>query len=58
MPSLLLQKPSKDLKAKDHTKALEKRLQLWTDGHLAELLKEDETIQSTFNPLNASVALI
>ena len=33
--------------AKDHTKALERRLKLWTDGHLAELLKGGETIQSS-----------
>ena len=42
MPSLLIQKPSNDSKSKDHTKALERRLQLWTDGHSAELLKEGE----------------
>ena len=47
MTSLLLQKPSKDSKTKYHTKALERRLQLWTDGHLAELLTEGETIQSS-----------
>ena len=47
MPSLLLQKLSKDSKAKDHVEALEKRLELWTNGHLAELLKESETIQSS-----------
>ena len=44
MSSLLLEKPSKDSKAKDHTKPLERKLQLWTDGDRAELLKEDETI--------------
>ena len=53
MPSLLLQNPSKDPKTKDHTKALERRLQLWTDGHLAELLKEGETIQSSLKQFNA-----
>ena len=49
----LLQKPSKDSKAKDHTKALERRLKLWTDGHLAELLKERETIQSSLKRADA-----
>ena len=39
MPSLLLPKPSNDSRTKDHTKALERRVQLWTDGHMAELLK-------------------
>ena len=47
MPSLLLQKPSKNSKTKDHTKVIEWRLQLRTDEHLAELLKEGETIQSS-----------
>ena len=53
MPSPLLQKPSKDSKTKAHTKALERRLQLWTDEHLAEILKEGETIQSTLKLVNA-----
>ena len=46
MPSLLLQKPSKNSKTKDLTKVIEWRLQLRTDEHLAELLKEGATIQS------------
>ena len=54
MPHLLLQKPCKDSKAKDHTKALERRLKLWTDGHLAELLKEGETIQSSLKQIDAT----
>ena len=53
MPSPLLQKPSKDSKTKAHTKALERRLRLWTDEHLAEILKEGETIQSTLKLVNA-----
>ena len=53
MPNLLLQKPSKDPKTKNHTKTLERRLHLWTDGHLAELLKEGETIQSSLKLVNA-----
>ena len=53
MPSLLLQKPSKDSKVKDHNRALERRLKLWTDGQLAELLKEGETIQSSLKQVNA-----
>ena len=53
MPSRLLQKPSKDSNSKDHTKALERRLQLWTDGHLGELLKEGETMQSSLELVNA-----
>lgn len=53
MPSLLLQKLSKDSKTKSHTKTLERRLQLWTDKHLAERLKENETIQSSPKQINA-----
>ena len=53
MPSLLLQKTSEDSKGKNHTKALERILKLWTDGHFAELLKEAETIQSSLKQVNA-----
>ena len=45
MPSLLLQKPSRKSKSKDHLKALESRLKLWHTGEIMELLKEAETIQ-------------
>ena len=46
MPALLLQKPSKHSKAKDHTEALKRRLQLWEQGKLDELLREGKAIQS------------
>ena len=45
MPNLLLQKPSKSSKSKDHQQALERRLELWTDGEFEELFHEGETIQ-------------
>ena len=45
MPSLFLQKPSRTSKAKDHLKALERRIDLWSNGNIDELLFEDETIQ-------------
>ena len=45
MPSLLLQKPHAKSKAKDHTIALERRLQMWTDGNIDHLLSEGRTIQ-------------
>ena len=48
MPSLLLQKPTKNSKAKEHNTALGRRLQLWQEGNLASLLKEGETIQTAF----------
>ena len=47
MRNLILQKPSKNSKAKDHLEALERRLESWTSGDLLELLKEAETIQKS-----------
>ena len=41
----MLQKPTKTSKSKDHLTALERRISLWTEGHLLELLREGETIQ-------------
>ena len=52
MPSLLLQKPSKTSKAKDHLKALGRRTDLWSNGKINELLFEDETIQSRLHHIN------
>ena len=37
MPALLLQKPSKDSKSKDHLKSLEKRFEIWKEENLNEL---------------------
>ena len=45
MPALLLQKPSRKSKAKDHKIALEKRMKLWEEGKILELLQEGKTIQ-------------
>ena len=50
--SSLLQKPSKTSKAKDHLKALEKRIDLWIRGNIDELLFEGETIQSYLHHIN------
>ena len=58
MPSLLLQKNRKDSKTNGHTKALDRRLQLWTGGHIAELLKEGETIQSSLKQVNAPKTMV
>ena len=46
MPSILLQKPSKNSKAKDHSIALHRRMELWNSGNMIELLHEAETIQN------------
>ena len=45
MPPLLLQKPAKSSKAKDHRMYLEKRLKLWTEGKISELVREGKVIQ-------------
>ena len=45
---LLLQKPSKNSKCRDHVSFLEKRLKLWKTGRLQELLEEGRSIQERF----------
>ena len=54
MPNIPLKKPSKNSKAKDHLKALERRLESWTSGDLLELLKEAETIQKSLRSKKTS----
>ena len=43
---LLLQKPSASSKSKDHVDCLARRLTLWNEGKLSDLLREGKTIQS------------
>ena len=45
LPILLLQKPSKGSKAKDHVTILERRLDSWSAGDLDGLVKEGRAIQ-------------
>ncbi|XP_064388154.1 uncharacterized protein LOC135336323, partial [Halichondria panicea] len=45
MPALLLQKPSSKSKAKEHASHLERRLKLWSEGQLVNLLYEGRSIQ-------------
>ena len=45
MPALLLQKPNKNSKGKDHVAALERRLELQENGNIIELLNERQSIQ-------------
>ena len=52
MPNLLLQKPSKSPKAKDHLKALGRRLGLWNQGNLNELLYEAISIQKSLKTIS------
>ena len=46
LPALLLQKPSKESKSKDHVTALKRRLISWKEGDILGLLRECGTIQS------------
>ena len=46
MPSLLLQKVSKNSKARDHSEQLKKRMNLWTSGNFDALVREVRFIQS------------
>ena len=43
--ALVLQKPSQKSKARDHQECLTKRLALWKDGKIAELLREGRSVQ-------------
>ena len=52
MPALLLQKPHKRSKAKEHSSHLERRLGLWNNGSIDALLKEGHTIQKQFSNIN------
>ena len=45
MPALLLQKPSATSKAKDHNSCLSRRLDLWREERIPELVAEVTTIQ-------------
>ena len=46
MPSILLQKPSKRSKSRDHAVCLERRLNLWSDGDFDQLIREFRAIQT------------
>eukprot|EP00794_Sanderia_malayensis_P006354 gene6354-7082_t len=54
MTNLLLQKPSKHSKSNDHLKALERRLNLWNEGNLKDLLLEGNTIQANLKSFKKS----
>lgn len=51
LPILLLQKPSRSSKAKDHIACIERRLPLWRDGQLDDLLAEGRTLQERLSKL-------
>ena len=50
MAPLLLQKPSKTSKTKDHIQYLEKRLALWKNGDFRDILREGKKIQERLLP--------
>ena len=50
LPSLLLQKPSATSKTKDHIENLIKRLALWKEGKIDELISEGKVIQKRLKP--------
>ena len=50
LPTLLLQKPARNSKAKQHLASLQRRMESWKKGNLEELLKETRHIQSGFKP--------
>ena len=47
MPSLLIQKPSKKSKSRDHLKALERRMDLGISGEILDLLHEKRRSKKT-----------
>ena len=57
MPALLLQKPSKSSKSKDHHADLERRLKLWEEGKIEELLYEGQTIQERLKSPDSSMTV-
>ena len=52
LPPLLLQKPHPKDKVKDNISCLEKRLTLWKEGNISELLHESNSIQQRL-PVNS-----
>ena len=51
MQALLLQKPRRQSKTKEHTIALKRRLALWNNGEITLLLEEGQSIQSRLTSL-------
>ncbi len=45
LPILLLQKPHRSSKSREHVSCLERRLTIWKTGHIDALLQEGRTIQ-------------
>ena len=58
MPSLLLQKPSKESISKDHLKALRRRMELWQSGDLLKLLPDSLAIQKYLESVIGSKTMV
>ena len=58
LPSLILQKPSRSSKAKDHVLCIQQRLQLWLDGKIDELLNEVRALLVTGTTVSRKKALL
>ena len=50
IPSILLQRPHRQSKLKENLCCLERRLSLWKDGSISELLLEGHSIQDRLKP--------
>ena len=50
--TLVTQKPTRTSKSKDHISCLERRMLLWSDGNLNELILEGRTIQNRLKTSN------
>ena len=51
LPLLLLQKPARNSKAKEHVACIERRLPLWCDGQLDTLVAEGKALQDRLSVL-------
>ena len=58
MLTLLLQKPSKSLKAKEHFQALERLIKLWDEGSIKELLYEGLTIEQRLRSDKEGITIV
>ena len=56
LPILLLQNPHRRSKAKEHATCLERRLSIWKEGNLNDLVLEGRTIQSRLPKFNSPMA--
>ena len=51
MAALLLQKPSKNSKSKDYLKLLDRRFEIWKEGNINKLYKEEKQFKISWNQM-------